>query len=62
MALYVIVAALPLLFEAVFTEHERHNAASAKNGAGFTFCYLYCRCFFLSDAGMTHLDLIRKRI
>lgn len=30
MALYVIVAALPLVFEAVFTEHERHNAASAK--------------------------------
>ena len=35
MALYVIVAALPLLFEAVFTEHERHNAASAKKWRWF---------------------------
>ena len=30
MAIYIIVAALPLLFEAIFNEHERHAAASAK--------------------------------
>lgn len=30
MALYIIVALLPLVFEAIYNEHERHAAASAK--------------------------------
>ena len=30
MAIYIIVAVLPLIFEAIFNEHERHAAASAK--------------------------------
>ena len=30
MAIYIIVAVLPLIFEAIFNEHERHAATSAK--------------------------------